>query len=85
MSVREFLKWLPAADGGLALQYAQRSKPVLHVMPHKTYASMWRIHFADGSQSDMANLTRAKDAALYHARAMLDGERNAAKGPLEAG
>jgi hypothetical protein len=46
---------------------------------------MWRIHFADGSQSDMANLTRAKDAALYHARAMLDGERNAAKGPLEAG
>ena len=31
--------------------------------PDDRYPTMWRIHWPDGSVSDMVNLTRAKDAA----------------------
>lgn len=32
------------------------------------YPSMWRIHAADGTVSDMVNLSRAKEAAVGWAR-----------------
>jgi len=38
---------------------AQRPK----VIPDAIHLSMWRVQWPDGSLSDMANLTRAKDAA----------------------
>ena len=38
---------------------AQRPK----VIPDTIHPSMWRVQWPDGSLSDMANLTRAKDAA----------------------
>ena len=33
-------------------------------MPDAKYPSMWRVLWPDGSQSDMVNLSRAKDAAM---------------------
>jgi hypothetical protein len=33
------------------------------VIPDANWPNMWRVRRADGSTSDMVNLTRAKDAA----------------------
>jgi hypothetical protein len=41
---------------------------MLSVVPDNNYPNMWRIQTKDGL-SDMANLTRAKDAAAMIARA----------------
>jgi hypothetical protein len=38
--------------------------PVLSVVSDKIYSGMWRIETKDGKLSDMANLSRAKDAAF---------------------
>jgi hypothetical protein len=35
----------------------------VHVVRDETYSEMWRVRWPDGRLSDMANLTRAKDAA----------------------
>jgi hypothetical protein len=40
-----------------------RRKPVLRIVPDARYPTMWRVQRPDGSLSDMANRTRAKDAA----------------------
>jgi len=46
------------------LHWGAEHQPVLRVVPDAQYPGvMWRIQFADGSTSDMANLSRAKDAA----------------------
>lgn len=50
------------ADNKFTLHFG-RSKPLLSVIQDATYANMWRISHR-GRLSDMANLTRAKDAAL---------------------
>ena len=47
-----------------SLHYGSAKHPVAEVVPDKTYAGMWRISFPNGSLSDMADLTRAKDAAM---------------------
>ena len=39
------------------------SEAMRKVMPDTIHPSMWRVQWPDGSLSDMANLTRAKDAA----------------------
>ena len=52
-------------DGHWALRCVGMLKPLLHVVPDAKYPSvMWRIMTPDGELSDMANLMRAKDAAL---------------------
>ena len=40
------------------------TKTVAVIVPDTIYADMWRVRRADGSLSDMANLTRARDAAI---------------------
>jgi hypothetical protein len=40
----------------------------ISVVPDSTHPDMWRIKDRDGILSDMLNLTRAKDAALFWAR-----------------
>jgi len=45
------------------LHYGSSRKPIFRVVPDAVYAGMWRVVFPDGSLSDMANLSRAKDAA----------------------
>ena len=47
-----------------SLHYGSAKHPVAEVVPDKAYPGMWRIRHPDGSLSDMANLTRAKDAAM---------------------
>jgi hypothetical protein len=65
------LKW--RADGdGFGQHVDRRVSAVLYVVPDVTYPGMWRVKFADGSLSDMANLTRAKDGARYQALAILN-------------
>jgi hypothetical protein len=39
------------------------------------WPGMWRVHSADGQVSDMANLTRAKDAAISWALGGVRGLR----------
>jgi hypothetical protein len=50
--------------GMQTLHYGKSKKPLAWVKPDDRYPTMWRIHWADGSVSDMVNLTRAKDAAM---------------------
>jgi hypothetical protein len=38
--------------------------PLAWVVPYELWPQMWRVHWPDGSISDMVNLTRAKDAAV---------------------
>jgi hypothetical protein len=45
------------------LHYGKSKKPLASVRPDEVYPTMWRIHWPDGSVSDMVNLARAKDAA----------------------
>ena len=71
-------------DGSYFLRYGKRTAAILHVVPDRTYPAMWRIRFPDGSHSDMANLTRAKDAALDHAqRITRDTKRHRIQRPQE--
>jgi hypothetical protein len=49
---------------GWAPHCVGRRSAVLHVLPDATYPVMWRIRHPDGQLSDMANLIRAKDAAM---------------------
>ena len=46
------------------LYYGNARKPLARVVPDAKYPGMWRIAWPDGRQSDMVNLTRAKDAAI---------------------
>jgi hypothetical protein len=48
------------------LHYSLRygSHPIAEVIPDKTWPGMWRVRTPEGHLSDMANLTRAKDAAF---------------------
>ena len=48
--------------------FAGRKYTGIAVKSDEKWPSMWRIHRADGTISDMVNLTRAKDAALSAAR-----------------
>jgi len=46
-----------------ALYYGSAQRPLATVVPDSHWACMWRIAGPDGRLSDMANLTRCKDAA----------------------
>jgi hypothetical protein len=46
-----------------ALFYGSTPRPLATVVPDSQWRGMWRIAWPDGRLSDMANLTRAKDAA----------------------
>ena len=52
------------ADGQLFLHHGNNRNPLLTVERDLEYTGMYRIRFPDGGVSDMANLTRAKDAAI---------------------
>jgi hypothetical protein len=49
------------------LFYGDARKPVFRVVSDAIHPGMWRVVHPDGSLSDMANLTRAKDAAFVMA------------------
>jgi hypothetical protein len=47
-----------------ALTLSVGRRPVLRIEPDLTYSGMWRVRLPSGTLSEMANLSRAKDAAL---------------------
>src|SRR5262245_33422124 len=49
------------------LHYGGSQKPIFSVAADAIHPGMWRVVLPDGSLSDMANLTRAKDAAFVMA------------------
>jgi hypothetical protein len=67
---RSFYEWRRAGALWLLIR---TDRVVAVVVPDAHFPSMFRIRLPDGSMSDMVNLTRAKDAALSLADAMLDG------------
>jgi len=61
---RDRLKWHHAGDDErLCLYHGDGPNPLVTIEPDSKYSGMYRIRFPDGGLSDMANLTRAKDAA----------------------
>jgi hypothetical protein len=68
---------------GLAVVLPGSKRAIAHVVPDTTYPMMWRIRFPDGRLSAMANKPRAKDAALLHAAAILNHQKQGAQ-PLAA-
>jgi hypothetical protein len=70
------------ADGRLFLYHGNNRNPLLTVEPDSMYAGMYRIRFPDGGLSDMANLTRIKDAAIALAlRSLNSGDSEAQETP----
>src|SRR5215472_4108934 len=51
-------------ENGFALHRWQTKTPLLHVVPDTVHPGMWRIRSLDGRLTDMANLPRARDAAV---------------------
>ena len=58
-------------------------RAIVYLVADETYPTMWRIRFPDGRLSAMANMSRAKDAALLHAAAILNRQGQGAQ-PLAA-
>jgi hypothetical protein len=58
---------------GLTLRlYSKRGKIVAQVVPDPDFQKLYRVQIPGKPLSDMVNLTRAKDAALSLAAAVLD-------------
>jgi hypothetical protein len=47
-----------------ALYYGAASTPLVCIVPDAIYHGMWRMLWPDGRVSDLANLSRIKEAAL---------------------
>ena len=56
------------------LYFARRK--LISVVRDEKYSNMWRVLFPDGRGSDMVNRARTKDAAVGHARRMVDPPQN---------
>jgi hypothetical protein len=57
---------------GLALYLGRRATGFVVVLD-PVHAHMWRVRYPDGQLSDLLNLSRAKDAAVGLALAVLNG------------
>jgi hypothetical protein len=58
-------------------------KPALRIERDPVFESMWRIRFSDGTLSDLANISRIKDAALDIAEA-IEARKRPHKSPLKS-
>ncbi len=65
------LKWRKAEDG-YALHLGRSKQALVSVVPDAVYPGMWRMRRADGSLTDMSNISWAKDAALSIALGVLN-------------
>jgi hypothetical protein len=50
---------------------------VAELKPDKHYPKLWRIHMPDGRVSDMVNRTRAREAAVIWASAVMREQEKA--------
>lgn len=72
-----------------ALHYGSAERALATVVPDSQWPGMWRIAWPDGRQSDMVNLSRAKDAAealcaTGRDSALLHWKRHACETPVKA-
>jgi len=71
-------------ENGFALHRWQTKTPLLHVVPDAVCLGMWRTRSPDGRLTDMANLTRAKDAAVCIALEILNSGKRGRQSRLGA-
>jgi len=62
--------------------YLARRK-LISVVRDENYSNMWRVLPPAGRGSDMVNRSRAKDAAMGHARRMVDAAPNRSEAASE--
>jgi hypothetical protein len=55
-----------------------RLRVLAAIEPDQTWPGIWRVRLVDGWLTEMANLSRAKDAAASHALATLNRRQEAA-------
>src|SRR6516164_6596919 len=68
---------------GLQLRLRRAGGPVMATVEEDAnWPGMWRVRFG-GKLSDMANLSRAKDAAIFLALSKLNGGSHADKSPWQ--
>jgi hypothetical protein len=70
------LRWRPSARGSYGLHAYGRPTAMLHIIPDEHWPGMWRVKAPDGQLSDMVNLTRACDAGLTMALAIINEKRD---------
>src|SRR5262245_622703 len=78
------LIWRRERDGTLVLCRPGSSTILARIVGDLVYPGMWRVKMPSGKLSDMTNLTRAKDAAMSLALAILNREQKAQETALEA-
>ena len=77
---RRALTWRKTASGH-ALYLRDRGKALATVEPDTQHAGMWRIHMPDGWVSDLANLPRAREAAIGSVLFVLNRKETARNRP----
>lgn len=65
----------------LTVQGGGRASPSVDVVPDGAYSGMWRIRLPDGTQTDMVNRTRARDAARSILLGRLNGQETLPEAP----
>ena len=70
---RDRLKWRECS-GGLSLHYGHSQLALVRIEPDGKWRKMFRVRLPDGGISNLANLSRAKDAAFAIALRLLNSE-----------
>ena len=81
---RRDLTWRRERDSTLVLCRAGSRAILAQIVSDRVYPSMWRVKMPAGKLSDMTNLTRAKDAAMSIALAILNREQKVQETASEA-
>ena len=81
---RRDLTWRCERDGSLVLCRTGSRTILARIVADRVYPSMWRVKMLSGKLSDMTNLTRAKDAAMSMALAILNREQKVQETASEA-
>jgi hypothetical protein len=74
---RRHLVW----EGPRLRLQSKRGRVLATILPDSTWPNMWRVQMPDGHVSDMANLTRARDAAYVLALDSLNQSASHAEAP----
>jgi hypothetical protein len=64
-------------DGDVLRYLGPKGRKLLRVVPDQKYPGMWRVERPDGSLTDMANCSWAKDAATAIALSFLNARKAA--------
>ena len=76
---RERLRW-----DDLTLRLDGKGRALVQIVPDGRYPDMWRVKHPAGCLSEMANRTRARDAAMSHALMLLNSQNKRQETDTEA-